>query len=55
MKKKPWIDNIGQYRCECCGRAVLRQKLYWERGLGYCKICYREILAENQKKAQSGS
>ena len=43
MKKEPWTDKDANCKCESCGRIVPKEKLYWERGLGYCKSCYKEI------------
>ncbi len=38
-----WKDKNGNCKCESCGRIVPENKLKWEKGLGYCKDCYREI------------
>ncbi len=50
MKKKPWIDETGACRCESCGKKVPQDGLFWERGLGYCKACFREIERERKKR-----
>ena len=50
MKKKPWIDETGACRCESCGKKVPQEALFWERGLGYCKACFREIEQERKKR-----
>ena len=50
MILKQWKDKDGNCRCESCGKTVSQDKLYWERGLGYCASCYKEIQKYNKKK-----
>lgn len=50
MNQKPWKDAKGNCKCESCGKTVPKNSLYWERGLGYCKACYKDIQRYNQRK-----
>ncbi len=50
MNQKPWKDAKGNCKCESCGKTVPKNSLYWERGLGYCKACYKDIQHYNQRK-----
>ncbi len=50
MNQKPWKDAKGNCKCESCGKTVPKNELYWERGLGYCKACHKEIQIYNQRK-----
>ena len=43
MENHYWIDESGHYHCESCGRIVKKEDLFFEKHLGYCEECYREI------------
>ena len=42
-KKELWKDENGSCRCESCGKIVPEKELHWEKHLGYCAKCYKEI------------
>ena len=52
MNQKTWTDKNGNCKCESCGRIVAKEKLQWEKGLGYCPSCYAEIKKYNSGKSK---
>ena len=52
-EKIPWKDKNVSCRCESCGKIVPEKELRWEKHLGYCASCYKEIQEYNKKKSKS--
>lgn len=50
MMNKTWKDEKGNCKCESCGKKVPQNKLYFDRGLSYCKACYNDIQHYNAHK-----
>ena len=54
--KSYWIDESGNYHCESCGKIVEKENLFFEKCLGYCADCYREIQEyENRFALEKGN
>lgn len=54
MKKK-WLDEDRKCKCESCGRIVPEKQLNWDKDLGYCEECYREIKEHDTLTGQQSS
>ena len=50
-----WKDKNGLCRCQSCGKSVPKNKLHWEKYLGYCDKCYKEIQDYNRKNSKSAN
>jgi len=47
--KNYWTDESENYHCESCGKIVEKENLFFEKYLGYCIDCYREIQEHENK------
>lgn len=53
--KSIWKDKNGNCKCESCGRIVPEEQLNWDKELGYCEECYREIKDHDTSTSQQSS
>lgn len=50
-----WKDQDGNCKCESCGKMVPEDQLNWDKDLGYCEECYREIKEHDAPESQPSS
>lgn len=50
-----WKDKSGNCKCESCGKIVTEAELNWDKDLGYCEDCYREIKEHDNPESQLSS